>query len=519
MDASAPPPRLRLTGITKRYASVVANSGIDLSVGPGEIHALLGENGAGKSTLVKIIYGVVHPDEGEIAWEGRPVRIADPNAARALGIGMVFQHFSLFESLTVAENIALGLGAREGIGELTARIEEISRRYGLAVEPSRHVHHLSVGERQRVEIVRCLLQAPRLLIMDEPTSVLTPQEAEGLFDVLRRLASEGCSVLYISHKLEEIKALCEAATVLRGGRVVGGCDPRTSSEQQMAELMIGGELPVAHRRAPLKEGRASLIVANLSLPADEPFGTHLRDVSLTLRDGEILGVAGVAGNGQKELLAVLSGERRAPAADAVRIADVAAGLMGPAARRRLGLAFIPEERLGRGAVAEFPLTENALLTSYQHGLVRAGMVRFGAVEAYARQIIARFGVVAAGTQAQGSSLSGGNMQKFIVGREVGTNPRVLLAAHPTWGVDIGAALAIRQALMDLAAAGSGVLVVSEDLAELFEISDYISVLSGGRLSPPRRTHETTVEEVGLLMGGRMAGAARQHEARGVVDAA
>ncbi len=514
MDAAAPPPRLRLSGITKRYAAVTANSDISFEVGAGEIHALLGENGAGKSTLVKIIYGVVHPDAGEIAWEGRPTAIADPNAARALGIGMVFQHFSLFESLTVAENIALGLGARESIAALTGRIAEISGRYGLAVTPSRHVHHLSVGERQRVEIVRCLLQSPRLLIMDEPTSVLTPQEAEGLFDVLRRLSREGCSILYISHKLEEIKALCERATVLRAGRVVAACDPRVASEQQMAEMMIGGALPVAHRPAPLKEGRVCLAVDGLSLPADEPFGTNLRDISLTLRDGEILGIAGVAGNGQKELLAVLAGERRAPDAAAVRIADTPAGLLGPAARRRLGLAFIPEERLGRGAVAEFPLTENALLTAYQ-GFTRGGMVRYGAVQRYARDIIARFRVVAAGTDAPGSSLSGGNMQKFIVGREVGVNPRVLLAAHPTWGVDIGAALAIRQALMDLAAAGSGVLVVSEDLAELFEISDYIAVLSGGRLSPPRRTRETTVEEVGLLMGGRMADAA----ARDAVHAA
>ena len=513
------PPRLALRGITKRYAATLANSDIGLTIAPGEIHALLGENGAGKSTLVKIIYGVVRPDSGEIAWEGRPVEIPDPNAARRLGVGMVFQHFSLFESLTVAENIALGLGARESIADLTRRIDEISARYGLAVEPTRHVHHLSVGERQRVEIVRCLLQSPRLLIMDEPTSVLTPQEAKGLFDVLRRLAAEGCSVLYIGHKLEEIKALCEAATVLRGGRVIGHCDPRVTSEREMAELMIGGELPVAHRRAPLKQGRASLVVEDLSLPPDEPFGTHLRDIALTLRDGEILGVAGVAGNGQKELLAVLSGERRTPDANAVRLGDIAAGHLGPAGRRRLGLAFIPEERLGRGAVAEFPLTENALLTAYLHGFVRAGLVKFGAVEDYAKQIIARFRVVAAGIEAQGSSLSGGNMQKFIVGREVGTQPRVLLAAHPTWGVDIGAALAIRQALMDLAAAGSGVLVVSEDLAELFEISDYIAVLSGGRLSPPRRTHETTVEEVGLLMGGRMAAGGQPHAEKDVVDAA
>ncbi len=436
------------------------------------------------------------------------VAIADPNAARRLGIGMVFQHFSLFESLTVAENIALGLGARESIAELTPRIAEISRRYGLAVEPVRHVHHLSVGERQRVEIVRCLLQSPRLLIMDEPTSVLTPQETEGLFEVLRRLASEGCSVLYISHKLEEIKALCEHATVLRGGRVVGECDPRVASEQQMAEMMIGGELPVARRATVRQDGKPCLEADRLSMASDEPFGTTLHDISFVLRDGEILGIAGVAGNGQKELLAALAGERRAADAREIRLSGIAVGLLGSAARRQQGLSFIPEERLGRGAVAEFPLTENALLTAYPHGFVQAGLIRFGAIRKYARDVIKRFVVKASGIEAQGSSLSGGNMQKFIVGREMGTNPRVLLAAHPTWGVDIGAAIAIRQALMDLAAAGSGVLVVSEDLAELFEISDYIAVLSGGRLSPPRRAAETTVEEVGLLMGGlKEAGAA------------
>ncbi len=507
---ASPPPRLRLTGIVKRYASTLANDGVNLTVGPGEIHALLGENGAGKSTLVKIIYGVARPDAGTIEWEGQPVTIADPNAARRLGVGMVFQHFSLFESLTVAENIALGLGATGSIAELTARIQDVSRRYGLAVEPGRHVHHLSVGERQRVEIVRCLLQSPRLLIMDEPTSVLTPQEAEGLFGVLRRLSAEGCSVLYISHKLEEIKALCENATVLRGGRLAGGCDPRVATEQQMAEMMIGGALPVAHRPAPLREGKPCLEVSKLTMESDEPFGTTLRDISLQLRDGQIIGIAGVAGNGQKELLGALAGERRTPDAAAVKVCGTDAGHMGPTARRKLGLSFIPEERLGRGAVAEFPLTENGLLTAYPHGFVRAGLIRTGAVQKYAAGIIKRFAVKASGIDARGSSLSGGNMQKFIVGREIGTNPRVLLAAHPTWGVDIGAAIAIRQALMDLAAAGSGVLVVSEDLAELFEICDFIAVLSGGRLSPPKPTRQTTVEEVGLLMGGRMAAQEMAH---------
>jgi len=498
-------PRLELRGITKRYAATVANARVDLTVMPGEIHALLGENGAGKSTLVKIIYGVVRPDEGAMLWEGQPVTIVDPNAARALGIGMVFQHFSLFETLTVAENIALGLGRRQTTKALAAEIVQVAARYGLTVDPHRHVHHLSVGERQRVEILRCLLQEPRLLIMDEPTSVLTPQEAEGLFAMLRRLAAEDCSVLYISHKLEEIKALCQGATVLRGGRVTGHCDPRQETPTAMAEMMIGSTLPETRRDTAASCARAVCLgLRGLTLAADDPFGTDLTDITFALRAGEMLGIAGVAGNGQKELLAALSGERRAPRADTVAILDRDAGLLDVEARRRLGLRFIPEERVGRGAVGEMALAENALLTCYPNGYVSHGLVRFAKLRGFAADIIARFGVRAAGIEAEADSLSGGNMQKFIVGREVGTDPRVLIAAHPTWGVDIGAALAIRQALIDLCEAGVGVLVVSEDLAELFEICDRIAVLHGGRLSPPMPTAGTTVEEVGLLMGGMPA---------------
>jgi simple sugar transport system ATP-binding protein len=505
--APAPTPRLALRGITKRYAATVANSGVDLTVLPGEIHALLGENGAGKSTLVKIIYGVVAPDEGTIAWEGKRIVIPDPNAARALGIGMVFQHFSLFETLTVAENIALGLRTVEPPRVLAARIAEVSERYGLAVDPHRHVHHLSVGERQRVEIVRCLLQAPRLLIMDEPTSVLTPQEVDGLFGMLRRLSDEGCSVLYISHKLEEIRALCSAATVLRAGRNVGHCDPRQETATTLAEMMIGGRLATTRRAArPAVASASVLIVDGLTLPSEEPFGTTLRDVTLELRAGEVLGIAGVAGNGQKELLAVLSGERRTKRARDVQVDGHDAGLLGPTQRRRLGLTFIPEERLGRGAVAEFTLRENALLTHAAGTPVRRGFVLRRVLEALAKRIIDRFAVRASGTAAHGDSLSGGNMQKFIVGREIDAGPRVLLAAHPTWGVDIGAAIAIRQALIDLATSGAGVLVVSEDLDELFEIADRIAVLHGGHLSQPTPVADTTLEAIGLKMGGMMEAA-------------
>ncbi|MFZ4405771.1 MAG: ABC transporter ATP-binding protein [Paracraurococcus sp.] len=500
MHQQVPPPRLALRGIVKRYGTMLANDDVTLDVAPGEIHALLGENGAGKSTLMKIVYGVVKPVAGEIAWEGRPVAIADPNAARALGVGMVFQHFSLFETLTVAENIALGLGSTRPMAELTAEIRQVAAQYGLAVEAERHVHHLSVGERQRVEILRCLLQRPKLLIMDEPTSVLTPQEAEGLFAMLRRLAAEGCSVLYISHKLEEIRALCTAATVLRAGRVVARCDPRAETAESLAEMMMGGALTRTARPTTRTGGAPCLVVDHLTLPSDEPFGTTLRDIALELRAGEILGIAGVAGNGQKELLAVLAGERRA-APGAVLLEGQPIGALGPAERRVRGLAFIPEERLGRGAIAEYSLAANALLTRIDAVTAPRGLLDLVAIQALAARLIARFGVRCSGIAAQGRSLSGGNMQKFIVGREIDAGPRVLLAAHPTWGVDIGAALAIRQDLMNLAAAGAGVLVVSEDLDELLEIADRIAVLSGGRLSPPMPVADATIEGIGLLMGG------------------
>ncbi len=494
-------PRLALRGIGKRFGATVANDGIDLAVAPGEIHALLGENGAGKSTLVRIIYGVQQPDEGEIVWEGGAVVIEDPNAARALGIGMVFQHFSLFETLTVAENIALGLASRESIAALTGRILATAARYGLAVDPGRHVHHLSVGERQRVEILRCLLQEPKLLIMDEPTSVLTPQEVDGLFAMLRRLAAEGCSVLYISHKLAEIQALCDRATVLRAGRVVGRCDPRTTTPSQMAEMMIGRALGAPPPRPRIEPGAPQLVAEGLSLPAEDPFGTALRDVSFVVRGGEILGIAGVAGNGQKELLAALTGERLAPLAENVMLAGLPVGLKGAAARRRAGLAAVPEERLGRSAVAELSLTENALLTGTESAFAAHGFVRFPLLRRFARGVIDTFKVVAAGETATAGSLSGGNMQKFIIGREVGHAPKVLIAAHPTWGVDVGAAQVIHEALRDLAAGGVGVLIISEDLDEILSLCDRIAVLHGGVLSPPQAVGAVTIDEIGLLMGG------------------
>ncbi len=511
--------RLALTGITKIYPTVVANSDIDLTVEAGEIHAVLGENGAGKSTLMKIIYGVVKPDAGGIAWEGKTVTIANPARARRLGIGMVFQHFSLFETLTVADNIALALEGERTGADLPARIRDVSAKYGLPLDPERFVHTMSVGERQRVEIVRCLLQDPRLLIMDEPTSVLTPQAVAKLFETLRRLAAEGCSILYISHKLDEIRALCHKATVLRAGKVTGTCDPRRESSSSLARMMIGGELPHPQHRA-AHAGADALVVHELTLAADDPFGTALANINLTVRAGEIVGIAGVSGNGQKELMAALSGERLVAAASSVTILGTAAGRLNADARRALGFAFVPEERMGRGAIPEMSLADNALLTAWREGMVARGFVRADVVRDYAAATIREYAVKAGGPDAAARSLSGGNLQKFIVGREIRQAPKVMIAAQPTWGVDVGAAAQIRQALLDLRDRGVAILVVSEELDELFEICDRLAVIAQGRLSEAKPVSETNAEEIGLLMAGSFittsAGSQRTFSPAGIV---
>jgi simple sugar transport system ATP-binding protein len=502
-QAASLPPRLELRGISKRYpGGVLANDAVGFAVMPGEIHALLGENGAGKSTLVKIIYGVLQADVGSIRWDGREVSVASPREARALGIGMVFQHFSLFEAMTVLENIALGIDEARDLRALAARIVEVSKAYGLPLDPRRHVHTLSVGERQRIEIVRCLLQNPKLLIMDEPTSVLTPQEVELLFATLRQLADEGCSILYISHKLEEIRALCHRATILHQGRVVAECDPTRESARSMAELMIGSELAGISRQRQRMVGEPRLAVSDLSLPAEQPFGTDLREIALEVRGGEIFGIAGVAGNGQTELLAALSGERTVPRPETVRIDGRAVGHLGAKARRDRGLACVPEERDGHGAVTDMSLVENAVLTGYgRMRLLASGFIRGGAAARYAGSVVERFRVVTSSVEAAASSLSGGNLQKFIVGREILQTPGVLVAGQPTWGVDAGAAAAIHQALIDLAANGAAVLVISQDLDELLSLTDRLAVINEGVLSPPLVSHAASIEQIGLLMGG------------------
>ena len=489
---------LEIDGLSKSYPGVKAVDGVSFSVARGEIHALLGENGAGKSTLVKMVYGLVAPDAGSMTLDGKPFAPRKPVEARARGVGMVFQHFSLFEALTVEENIALGLPASDARRDLAERIVRVSRTYGLEVDPGRQVGELSVGERQRIEIVRCLLQDPQLIIMDEPTSVLTPQEASDLFKTLRTLAGEGRAILYISHKLDEIRVLCQRATVLRGGRVVGSCDPSRETAQGLAEMMIGATF-AAPQRLQNATGPVRLQVRGLSMPAPGRFGVALADIAFDVRGGEVFGIAGVAGNGQGELMQALIGERLAASEGGIEVDGQPVGREGPIKRRGKGMAFAPEERLGHGAVPGMSLVENVLLS--QRSTSRWGLIDWAAARTRADAIVARFDVRTAGTDHAARSLSGGNLQKYVVGRELMTEPCVFIVSQPTWGVDAGAAAAIQSALLELAARGAAVVVISQDLDELFQISTEIAVMAGGRLSAARPVGELTVEGIGQAMGG------------------
>ena len=491
---------LSITDITKAYPGVVANDAVSFDIGQGEVHALLGENGAGKSTLVKIIYGLVKPDKGEMIFDGVPFAPAEPRLARAAGIGMVFQHFSLFDALTVAENIALGMENPPAQRDLAGQISSVSQTYGLPLDPARTVGSLSAGERQRVEIIRCLLQDPKLLIMDEPTSVLTPQEVEILFTTLRQLKSEGTSILYISHKLEEIRMLCDTATILRRGQKVATCTPAETTARALAEMMVGASFEAPQKQtAPV--GDIILEVCGLSIPALDMFGKSLKDISFKVHAGEVLGLGGVAGNGQDELLSALSGERSCASA-MVKMKGQEIGAFDPIARRALGIFSAPEERLGHAAAPNMSLVENAVMTGAdRQSLVQNGFLNWTKAKIFTEDIIARFDVRTPSADNAARSLSGGNLQKFVIGREVMQNPEVLVVNQPTWGVDAAAAAAIRQALLDLASQGAAIIVISQDLDELLEISDRFGALNAGVLSEICPTAGLSLEQIGLMMGG------------------
>ncbi len=500
-------PLLEARGITKIFDTLKANDNVDFAIQKGEIHALLGENGAGKSTLVKILFGSLQANEGGVLWDSAPVTVRSPSEARELGIGMVFQHFSLFEALTVAENIALSFNAATPLENISTRTRDLSTQYGLPLDPDAVVGDLSVGERQRVEIIRCLMQDPRLIILDEPTSVLTPQEADTLFETLFRLRDEGRSVLYISHRLEEVQRLCSAATIMRHGQVVDACDPREETAGSLASKMVGAEIDEVVHRESAATDKVVLQLNNLNMPSTHPFAVALQNVNLQVNAGEVVGIAGIAGNGQGELFGAISGEDVAANADAVVIDGHVVGNLGISERRKIGGAFVPEERLGHGAVPALTLSDNMYLArhasdsdDFQSG-GSLKVIAKNAIKSATKRVVEAMDVRKSAENPPAAALSGGNLQKFVVGRELDRKPVFLLVNQPTWGVDAGAATHIRQALIDLAASGSAVLMISQDLDEIFEVADRIAVMADGRLSQPEPTANMTRERVGLLMAG------------------
>jgi len=488
--------RLRLNHITKAYPGVLANDDISLAVEPGEVLALLGENGAGKSTLMKIISGAIHADAGSIEFNGNPVVIKNPAVARRLGIAMVHQHFAVFETLTVAENVRLGLPADFPVANLADRIRELGRRYGVPVDPNAPMIELSMGERQRVEIIRALMTEPKLLILDEPTSVLTPAAVIKLFETLKTLSAEGVSILFISHKLDEIRLLAHRCTVLRAGRVVKTVDPRKESEESLARLMIGEAPPGLHKN----EGEAGaplLSIEGVELPQEGHIcGIH--GVTLTVHAREIVGIAGISGNGQSRLLGLCAGELRASRGRIV-VCGADATRKNAQGYRKLGLRFVPEQRLGHGAVPDMALTGNTLLTGdafHSHGFIHDTPLG-----CFAEGVVERFRVATPDTDRIASALSGGNLQKYIVGREILNRPKVLLVDQPTWGVDVGAAAVIHNALLELRDAGSAILIVSEEIDELLSICDRIAVMYRGHISPALPKESLSVETIGRWMSG------------------
>ncbi|HEY7603253.1 MAG TPA: ABC transporter ATP-binding protein [Gaiellaceae bacterium] len=492
-------------GITKRFPGVLANDHVDFQAAAGEVHALLGENGAGKSTLSNILTGLYRPDEGSISLYGEPVRFDSPSDAIDAGIGMVHQHFRLVPPFTVAENIILGEHRPEARSFVVnpRRIERdvsgLGQRYGLAVDPRARVWQLSVGEQQRVEILKALYREARILILDEPTAVLTPQEAESLFVTLRRMADEGRTVIFISHKLHEVRAVADRVTVLRGGRAVATVDAAGATLHELAALMVGREVELARRvdRAMPPGDEAALAVEGLSVRGDRG-EEAVRDVGFMLRVGEILGVAGVAGNGQRELAEALTGMR--PSTGFVSVHGLKLGTGDPRAAISAGIAHVPEDRLGTGVAPGLSIAENSVLKSYRR-ISFGPLMNWSAIREVARDLIRRFGVVTPGPQLRARDLSGGNLQKLVLGREFSSAPRVLIAASPTRGLDVGAIESVHAYLREAAAEGVAVLLISEDLDEIRAIADRVVVIYEGQLTGEFDPETATIEEIGLAMAG------------------
>jgi simple sugar transport system ATP-binding protein len=508
--AGAQPPAVRVSGITKRFPGVVANEDVHLEVRRGEIHALLGENGAGKSTLSNILTGLYQPDEGHIEIDGRRVAFGSPREANEAGVGLVHQHFRLDPAYTVAENVALGEHGRYRADETEQRVRELSARHGLHVDPTARVWQLSVGEQQRVELLKVLSRGAGVLILDEPTAVLTPQEATALFAALRAFAAEGRAVIFISHKLDEVMSVSDRVTVLRDGRTVGVVETRTTSPRELARLMVGRDV-VFHEddlseRASVDTERPVLEVRGVTT-LDDRGQEALRDVSVVVHAGEIVGVCGVAGNGQRELAEVISGTRSARHGEVV--VDGRRLRMGdPRDAIRAGVGHIPEDRLHTGLAGGASVEENLVLKSYRSSPVSKGpFLRRRWIRANAERLMERFDVKAPSPATPTRLLSGGNVQKVVLAREFSQEPTVLVAASPTRGLDVGAIETVRHLLLEAARSGVGVLLISEELDEVLALADRIVVLAGGTVVGSVRRGEADIDELGLMMGGRARGTA------------
>jgi general nucleoside transport system ATP-binding protein len=492
-------PFLELRGITKRFPGVVANDQVSLEVRNGEVLALLGENGAGKSTLISILYGLYRPDEGQILLEGKAVQIASPSHALKLGIGLVPQHPVLVNRHSVAENLALGLGGLFPAQRITPKIIELAQQYGLTIDPSAKISLLSPGEKQRVEILRALLGGARVLILDEPTSVLTPQEAEALFRVMRGLRDAGKSLIFISHKLEEVLAITDRVTVLRRGKVVGGLSTKDATKANLAELMVGRNVDFTRKRQTAMLGEPMLVIKDLC--AKNSRGLEgLKKVSFTLHQSEVIGVAGVAGNGQSELIEILAGlHHKTSGSILLEGQELEAN---PAKLFAAGVAHIPEDRIRMGTVPSMTVSDNLALREYAKKPLAHGMMRnFVALEQNAQSKILEYAVATPSSSTPSRLLSGGNIQKVILARELGKNAKLILAVHPTYGLDIGATDQVHQVLLERTNAKACVLLVSEDLEELLSLSDKIAILYHGELRGPFDVQSISREQIGLYMTG------------------
>jgi simple sugar transport system ATP-binding protein len=500
-------PLLAMRGITKRFPGVVANDGVDFSLRAGEVHALLGENGAGKSTLMKVLYGMQVPDAGEILLDGEPVELHSPQEAIAAGIGMIHQHFMLVPTLTVAENLAIGEGGgalrRVDIARVTERIGELSAAYHLDVDPTAQIWQLAVGERQRVEILKVLARDARILVLDEPTAVLTPAEVDQLLDTLRTLSADGRGLVFISHKLHEVLALADRITVMRDGRVTGEVLPAATSRQQLADLMVGRPVKLVPDRAEVTPGEARLVLDALTVPGDrKPVAVEAADLSV--RAGEVVGVAGVSGNGQRELAEAVAGTRP-PLSGTISIDGHDMSGAHPRKVRAAGLAYVPEERMRDGAIADFTVAENLMLVAHAERPFSArGILRMGPIRARCRELVTSFAVRTPGLDTPTRTLSGGNIQKLIMAREMADAAPVVLVSQPTRGVDIGAAEYIHRRLMAARDAGAAILLISEDLDEILAMSDRVAVMFEGRIVAVDDRAACTSERLGLLMTGSSA---------------